>query len=158
MPKQNHDAYMQEYDGIPLKIITEAQVIGVSSTRHDKMYVKALWDTGAMKSAITHNLASQLNLKSIKRVKVNGVNSVGYAKVVKISVLLPNLHIVDDVNATVCNLIHGVDLLIGMDIIMIGDFCISNGGGKTLFSFAIPPFENKTNLCEKAQAVNSRKR
>jgi hypothetical protein len=54
----------------------------------------------------------------------------------------------------VCDLIGEIDLLIGMDIILLGDFSISNCGGKTLFSFAIPPFENKTDLYEKALAVN----
>jgi len=43
-----------------------------------------------------------------------------------------------------------------MDIILLGDFSISNGGGRTLFSFAIPPFENKTDHYEKALAVNKR--
>ena len=41
-----------------------------------------------------------------------------------------------------------------MDIIGQGDFAISNAGGKTLFTFAIPPFEDKTDLYEKADAVN----
>jgi hypothetical protein len=54
----------------------------------------------------------------------------------------------------VCNLVKDVDLLIGMDIILLGDFSISNGDGKTLFSFAIPPFENKTDYYEKAIAVS----
>jgi hypothetical protein len=33
---------------------------------------------------------------------------------------------------------------------------VSNGANSTLFSFAIPPFENKTNLYDKAEKVNSR--
>jgi hypothetical protein len=43
-----------------------------------------------------------------------------------------------------------------MDIILLGDFSISNGGGKTLFTFALPPFEKKTDHYEKAIAVNNR--
>jgi hypothetical protein len=42
----------------------------------------------------------------------------------------------------VCN-IPGVEVLIGMDIISMGDFNISNANGKTLFSFVIPPYKNK---------------
>jgi hypothetical protein len=40
-------------------------------------------------------------------------------------------------------LVRDVDLLIGMDIIQLGDFSISNGAGKTLFTFAMPSFEDK---------------
>jgi len=150
---------MQEYDGIPSKIITNnVKIIGVSGLTSEPVYVKALWDTGATRSAVTHSLANRLSLKAINRVKVNGVNSVSYANIVKFSIMLPNFQIVDDVNAPVCDLIAGIDLLLGMDIIMMGDFCISNGGGKTLFSFAVPPFENRTNLYEKALSVNKRKK
>jgi hypothetical protein len=45
-----------------------------------------------------------------------------------------------------------------MDIIQLGDFSISNGGGETLFSFAIPPFKNKTDYFEKALSINKRNR
>jgi hypothetical protein len=45
-------------------------------------------------------------------------------------------------------------MLIGMDIIRYCDFSISNGNGKTLFSFAMPPFENKTDHYEKALKIN----
>jgi hypothetical protein len=35
-----------------------------------------------------------------------------------------------------------------------GDFSISNAQGKTLFTFAIPPFEDKLDLYEKALSEN----
>jgi len=120
------------------------------------MKVTALWDTGAMLSAITPKTARNLNLIPINRVKVNGVNNFSMADVVEISIGLPNKVTVDYVDVTVCGLVKNVDLLIGMDIILLGDFLISNGGGKSLFSFVIPPFENKTDLYEKALAVNIR--
>jgi len=53
-------------------------------------------------------------------------------------------------NVTVCNLVRDVDLLIGMDIIQLGDFVISNGAGKTLFTFAMPPFEDKIDLYKRS--------
>jgi hypothetical protein len=45
-------------------------------------------------------------------------------------------------------------MLIGMDIIGLGDFSISNGENSTLFSFAVPPFTNKVDLVEKAEVSN----
>ena len=76
------------------------------------------------------------------------------ANVVQVSIGLPNKVMVQEAAVTVCDLTGEIELLIGMDIILLGDFSISNGEGKTLFSFAIPPFENKTDLYEKALAVN----
>jgi hypothetical protein len=51
----------------------------------------------------------------------------------------------------------GIDVLIGMDIIHNGDFNISNGNGKTIFTFALPPFSYPVDLLEKANATNPRK-
>jgi hypothetical protein len=39
---------------------------------------------------------------------------------------------------------------------MLGDFAISNGEGKTLFSFVIPPFKKKISFTENANAINDR--
>ena len=61
-----------------------------------------------------------------------------------------NLVEVKNSNVTVCNLVKDVDLLVGMDIIQLGDFSISNGAGKTLFTFAMPPFEDKIDLYERS--------
>ena len=61
---------------------------------------------------------------------------------------------IEKIRGAVCIIGGNADILIGMDIIRFGDFSISNGGGKTLFSFAFPPFENKTDLVEKANRVN----
>jgi hypothetical protein len=47
-------------------------------------------------------------------------------------------------------------MLIGMDIIRLDDFSISNGAGRTLFTFVMPSFEQKTDLYEKAIEVNKR--
>jgi hypothetical protein len=45
-------------------------------------------------------------------------------------------------------------ILIGMDIIRIGDFAVCNADGKTSFSFAMPPFPDRINLADKADAFN----
>jgi hypothetical protein len=35
------------------------------------------------------------------------------------------------------------EIIIGMDVITQMDIAVTNGGGQTQFSFAIPPFENR---------------
>ena len=46
------------------------------------------------------------------------------------------------------------EVLIGMDIIRMGDFAVCNADKKTSFSFVIPPFPDRINLAEKAETVN----
>ena len=106
-----------------------------------------------MLSAITPEIAKSLNLVPFNRVKVNGINNISMADLVKVSMKLPNQVELKNYNVAVCNLVQNIDLLVGMDIIQLGDLSISNGAGKTLFTFAMPPFDDKTDLYEKALAV-----
>lgn len=59
--------------------------------------------------------------------------------------------------AFICDLPYSVNILIGMDIIQLGDFHISNAGGKTLFSFVIPSLPTPFSLAEEADKLNSQK-
>jgi hypothetical protein len=47
-----------------------------------------------------------------------------------------------------------IDILIGMDIIQLGDFHISNTGGNTCFSFVIPSLPVSLNLADEAEKLN----
>jgi hypothetical protein len=157
MPKLHHYSFKNEYPNLTFKLTNEAYLFNVpSDVKKDGIKATALWDTGATRSAITPAMAKILHLTPIDRVRVNGINNTSMADVVNLSIGLPNLVMVKDVDVMVCNLVRDIDLLIGMDIILLGDFSICNGGGKTLFSFVIPPFENKTDYCEKAIAINKR--
>jgi hypothetical protein len=50
------------------------------------------------------------------------------------------------------------ELLIGMDIIALGDFVVCNADGKTSFSFAMPPFPDRIDLADKANVFNRQNR
>jgi hypothetical protein len=54
----------------------------------------------------------------------------------------------------VLNFPGNADIIIGMDIIGMGDFAVCNADGKTSFSFAVPPFPDRINLADKADAFN----
>jgi len=149
-----HFAFKSDYPNISLKLMTHVELCDISQS-FQKIKARALWDTGAVLSAITPEIAKDLKLIPFNRVKINGINNTSMADVVKISIKLPNFVELNNYNVAVCNLIKDVDFLIGMDIIQLGDFSISNGEGKTLFTYAIPPFKNKTDLYEKAVLVNS---
>ena len=157
MPKSQHFAFKQDNPSLCLRLLTEARIYCISGSFARKgINVTALWDTGATGSAISPAVAQSMNLIPFKRTKVIGVNNTSIVDVAKVSIGLPNMVMVEEVNVMICNLNQGFDVIIGMDIILLGDFSISNGGGKTLFSFALPPFDNKTDLYEKTLAVNKR--
>jgi predicted aspartyl protease len=153
MSKIQHLAFRQENPSLCLQLITEVEIFDASNPQAG-IKVKALWDTGASGTVIVPSIAKKLELLPINRIKVAGVNNVSMADVVQVSIELPNKVMVKETPVMVCDLIGEIDLLIGMDIILLGDFSISNCGEKTLFSFAIPPFEDKTDLYDKALSVN----
>ena len=153
MSKIQHFPFKYEYPYPPLKLITEAEIYN-SMQSQNVIRIKALWDTGAILSAVTPEIAKKLNLVSTNRIKVNGIGNYCIADIVRVSIRLPNMVELNNARISVLNLVKDVDMLIGMDIIRLGDFSISNGGGKMLFTFAMPPFDDKIDLYEKAIAVN----
>lgn len=100
---------------------------------------KAIWDTGATNSTITKKVVEALGLVPISQTWVQGVHSKVEKNVYAISLVLPNKVVIPFLQVTECDALSGgFDVLIGMDIIGIGDFAITNLNGQTTFSFGIP--------------------
>jgi hypothetical protein len=117
--------------------------------------IKVIWDTGATQSVIDNDLKINLNFIPISSKLVFGVNRKQYVDIVAASIKLPNGFVIKNKRFYVCNLPPGIDMLIGMDIIQLGDFHISNKGGKTQFSFVIPSLPDIYNLAEEAAKLNA---
>jgi predicted aspartyl protease len=96
----------------------------------------ALWDTGATGSAITNNVATQLNLPIVNKQYCSTPSGISIHNVYLVDLILPNKVKIQNVRVIEANLKQ--DALIGMDIIKYGDFAISNFQGYTQFSFRIP--------------------
>lgn len=151
--KSPHLAFSIKYRGIAKELISESEIINPLNNQRNKY--KAIWDTGATNTVITPRILKELSLTIVDIATIVGVNSEPeYAQVALFNLLLPNSVYIRGVRGSVCTIGGGADILIGMDIIKFGDLAISNRGGQTLFSFAIPPFENKTDLLEKANKTN----
>lgn len=117
------------------KAYNAARLPGVSHPPYEQ--IKAVWDTGAMSSVITPALAQKLGLKSLGLVKMQHANGVSMVNTYMINLLLPNkieIHTLYVMEGAMTD----TDLLIGMDIITMCDFAITNRDGKTVFSFDIP--------------------
>jgi len=97
----------------------------------------AVWDTGAMKTTVSSRIVSDFGLRAVKYAPVSTPNGKSIAACYYVDILLPNSLTVADV-LVVEGTLDNFDVLIGMDIISMGDFAVSNYNGKTVFSFRIP--------------------
>jgi hypothetical protein len=97
----------------------------------------AVWDTGAMSTVITQKIVDDLKLKQIDMVPASSATTSGTAPVYLVNLMLPSNVTITGVRVIQMN-VQGSDILIGMDIITLGDFSITNHEGKTCMSFRIP--------------------
>lgn len=114
---------------------------------------KALWDTGATGSVITQEVVDALGLQPTGRVQVHGVAGETTCDTYLVSLRLPNAVEFPELKVTKGILGAEFSVLIGMDIINQGDFSMTNSGGKTVFSFRVPPMVHIDYVAEQADAA-----
>lgn len=138
-------AFTTRYGRRVLELITDAELFDPSALPNNeldekKLYkTKALWDTGATHSAITPQTAKELNLVPTGRALVTHAAGETSVLTYLINVVLPNKVIIQGVRVSECSGNTGnFGVLIGMDIISLGDFAVSNNAGKTVLSYSLP--------------------
>ena len=144
---------------IPELDVTQTRLQDVlSNPQQSGLLLNALWDTGATRSYIKPEVAKRLGIDKnvVSFADVTGVNSKTETKpVYKVGAfILPNNVNVAEFHLIESNIASTADILIGMDLILLGDFSISNYGGKTVFCFSSPPHNKKIDLVERAQRIN----
>lgn len=98
-----------------------------------------LWDTGATGSVITKKTARALGLKPVGMTTSQTAGGEVQCNVYLVNLYLPNGVAVPAVAVTeMADTVGGFGVLIGMDVIGLGDFAVTNVGGKTTFSFRLP--------------------
>lgn len=98
---------------------------------------EAIWDTGATSSCISQKIVDKYKLVPVSATTIITPAGSTLRSVYIVDFYLPNRFIIPGVNAIGTEL-TGFDALIGMDIIGLGDFVVSNFEGKTAFSFRMP--------------------
>ena len=147
--KQNISAFTCKNKGLTNRLVNKVTILA-----NEKIIeVFALWDTGATNSCISHDVAKALNLVSLGLIKSQTASGDTLGNLYMVDIKLPNNVTVTDVRVMdseigkqqilVENLgqaitTENLGLLIGMDIITLGDFSVSNHGGRTVFSFRVP--------------------
>jgi hypothetical protein len=130
-------AFTVKGTGILRVLTTDINVLEASSSKG--VTVKAIWDTGATGSAITKKVSQDLGLIPTGCAEVHTANGLTRQNTYTIDIKLPNGVIIQGIIATeVDALSGGCDALIGMDVITLGDFSITNHKSITCMSFRVP--------------------
>jgi len=116
--------------------------------------IKALWDTGATNCVITKKTAEGIGLEPFKKVLVHHAKGSSIENVYKVNIYLPNNVAIADVNITECADAERFGFIIGMNVITLGDFSITNVGGTTVFSFRFPSIK-EIDYVKEAEAIKS---
>jgi predicted aspartyl protease len=146
-----YHAFTQKSTGRMNRLISQAN-IAIDNAPSNPL--TALWDTGATNTCISTQIAENLSLVPTGKRKIMTPSGDAIVNTYMITVMLPNGVAIRDVLVSDSTIgAQGLDMLIGMDIIGLGDFAVSNFSGKTAFSFRIPSKEF-TDYVSKSNADN----
>ena len=123
----------------------------------DIQQFSALWDTGASGSVISTEVVTQLGLLPISQCKTYHAQGESVVNVYLVDILLPNQLLIRDVRVTEGRL-NGFGVLIGMDIINLGDFALTHRDKKTVFSFQVPATHEYDFVKQIQQGVGQKKK
>ncbi len=139
---QDFNAFTKREKGLARVLNTKVAII--IDEKINPEYVKtnetyeAIWDTGATNTVISEKLAHKLKLTPNGTANVYTAGGVIEVNRYILGLKLPNNLIIKNVYVTAGKLSDNTDFLIGMDIIALGDFSVTNVDGKTTFSFRTP--------------------
>lgn len=143
-------AFTTSFDGIALRLTNEVKIV-YEGREFD---APALWDTGATMTCLSKDAVDTLGLVPTGKAEIKTPSGK-----CEVSTYLVDLVLQNNVRITgvqVCESEigeQGIGALIGMDIIAVGDFAVSNKDGKTCFSFRIPPVA-RTDYVKEIQVSN----
>ena len=98
-----------------------------------------MWDTGATISAITPKFAEELQLIPAGTVAIRsatGLQDVGF---VLLTIELPCGILKQNIKMAICDFSADIGVILGLDIITLGDFELFHGNNHTVFNFTSPP-------------------
>ena len=121
----------------------------------NQLKVVGLWDTGATSTCISYDVVSKLNLVSTGKTRIQTPSGSKEVNTYLLDVILPNKVAIRDVPVLDSDIgAQGLGLLVGMDIIALGDFTVTNVERKTCFTFRIPS-KQKVDYVKQIAASNT---
>lgn len=135
-------AYTHKELGIVSRILVKCKFSILENDVDSSESINALWDTGAMCTCISQDLANRLNLQPDDFGRVNGANNQPFqVPIYSVRLKMGNFEIP---YLRVCGLpMDGQDhdAIIGMDVMQKGDLTITNFEGHTILTFREPSIE-----------------
>lgn len=131
------------YNGRASVIVSDIEICEAFDPRQSGPHAEmkkfqCIWDTGATNSVINAKVVQALGLKPSGKVEVHTAGGNHIQNTYFVNIRLPNSAGFPLVRVTEANLEGRQDVLIGMDIIGMGDFAITNHQGKTCMTFRVP--------------------
>lgn len=126
--------FTTKFQTLSNKLINDTAIISGDKN----VIAKSQWDTGATCTCISHDIVKKLNLVPTSMTRVQTPSGNKDVNVYLVDVALPGRVTIG--NVLVCESEigdQGIDALIGMNIINLGDFAVSNNK-KTYFTFRVP--------------------
>ena len=142
MTKQKVHALTNFSQGLARSIVTPVEITNVFTNQ--KFSTKGIWDTGATDSVVTKSTAIALGLPPIRKTMVRGVHGNKDVNVYYVNITLNNKNISIKAQVTECDELspdNSIGMLIGMNVITMGDFTITNYRGDTTMSFRVPSLQ-----------------
>jgi predicted aspartyl protease len=132
--------------GLSSRLASRCVVTGVFNPRlrgvvYESREVCALWDTGATHTAISESLALELGLPLTGRTTTGTAGGDVVAGCYTVNLTLPGG--IELLNLPVLGLaLPSSEMLIGMDVITLGDLAVNQSDGNTRFTFQLPSTHN----------------
>jgi len=119
---------------------------------------KALWDTGSTRSVIRPEVVAALGLRPTGTSVSRTAGGVTTNPTHVINITLPNRTLIAGVLVSESPNLDGFDAIVGMDVITLGDFAVTNVGGQTLMSYRCPSIQRIDYVVELNRMVMARVR
>jgi hypothetical protein len=135
-----HQACTIRYNG--LSNVVSSQIIVTNIYNSKSAIFNAVWDTGAMRTTISQNVVNTIECIATDKATMIAVGGEPEeVNVYDVALKLPNNVNIKRIPVLSTSKIGACDILIGMDIIMLGDFAITNVDGITVMSFSMPSYK-----------------
>ena len=127
--------FKKEYPILVESVITECDIYSSEGQRFHTD--NAIWDTGADTTVISSRIVKKLQLKPLRQGLITGIGGDSNSNAYLVHIQVPTGDFVTDVEVME-NDYYDYDVIIGTDVIMFGDFLITNANDKTTFQFRTP--------------------
>jgi len=136
---EKSEALCYKFPNIQKRIITDIEIFNTLNENSKSLTESALWDTGATISVITPKLAKELCFIPAGTMAINSIAGIIDVEFILASIQLPGRVIRKNIKMAVCDFSQNINIILGMDIITLGDFELLHGNNSTVFSFTSPP-------------------